>query len=262
MHPKEHYAQFGYVVIRAFWQATELAELDRLVSRIYEPWAERHRTEIFENKWVNMHSLTLPEYFNEAPAARIALFNRIASSKLTQLLDQMFGSGFYFHNTQLFFNPTNPQRLPYWHRDMQYSLWDDETQRKAQGELTSLHVRIPLVAEQSLELVPGSHQRWDTKTEHDVRYECNGHKNSESLKGAKQLNLAAGDLVIFDAQMLHRGVYAGNASRKAFDICLGHYHPLTAKFFDKRVLPTFDELAGIANDDWYLRAYDVVNRRS
>ena len=62
-------------------------------------------------------------------------FEAIASVKLTEVLEIMFGSGIHFHNTQLFFNPSNKTRLPYWHRDMQYSPIEDAIQSDEQHRM-------------------------------------------------------------------------------------------------------------------------------
>ena len=40
----------------------------------------------------------------------------IIKPKLTENLETMFGADIHFHNTQLFFNPSNVERIPYWHR--------------------------------------------------------------------------------------------------------------------------------------------------
>jgi hypothetical protein len=52
-----------------------------------------------------------------------------------------------------------------------------------------------------------------------VRFELGGHKNSDDLQDSTMMNLARGDVLIFDGQMLHRGVYKHNPIRKAFDVC-------------------------------------------
>jgi ectoine hydroxylase-related dioxygenase (phytanoyl-CoA dioxygenase family) len=117
------------------------------------------------------------------------------------------------------------------------------------------------VREAGLELIPGSHKRWDTELERDVRFERNGHANSEELPGAVLLNLDPGDIVIFDAQMIHRGNYRLNKTRKALDLCVGKPHPFTAKYLDESVLPGEDEVDRISNKLYFIRARDVAAGR-
>ena len=258
MKPIEHYEQYGYVVLRSFLDDQEVSLINRHVDRIYQMWHSINETCIFENKLVNMHSLTSPEYFQDDPAQRVEFFKAIASNKLTKALDDLFGSGVYFHNTQLFFNPSNPERLPYWHRDMQYSPINDAVQCDEQANMVSLHVRIPLVKEQGLEVVTGTHIRWDTELERNVRFEAEGYKNSDSLPDSKLIDLVPGDVLIFNAQMIHRGNYQLNAVRKAFDLCVGKYHPLVSAFADPCVLPTEQEMQFMENNVWYKLAREYV----
>jgi hypothetical protein len=264
---QEHYKEHGYVILRNFFSDTELNALAIHVDRIYGKWARDNAADIYQHKLVNMHSLTSPEYFDEQPKERTAFFEAIASQKLTTLLTAMFDSGIYFHNTQLFFNPSNSERLPYWHRDMQYSPTADAIQRAELHNMLSLHVRIPLLPEKGLELIAGTHQRWDTELEHKVRLEKNNHKNSESLPNATLIELSPRDILVFSAQMIHRGNYfekhryAQNPSRKALDLCVGRYHPMTADALDETVLPSESEMSEIADAEWYRMAWEVVEGR-
>lgn len=258
----DNYRDNGYAILPNFFSALELVEFARHVDRIFQQWAHDNETEIVQRKLVNMHSLTLPEYFVGLSKDRIRFFETIASSKLTSLVEAMFGPGIYFHNTQLFFNPINCKRLPYWHRDLQFSPVDDDSQKKAQGNMLSLHIRIPLIREQGVELVPGTHQRWDTELEKNVRLELNGHCNSEFLPGSKLISLQPGDILIFDSQMIHRGNYDLNLSRKALDLCVGQPHELTCGYLDIRNIPGDQEMSRIANNHWYRLAGELAANRS
>ncbi len=51
-----------------------------------------------------------------------------------------------------------------------------------------LHLRVPLFDELGMELVPGTHKRWDSDEEFDVRQEKNGRVSSESLSTGKKLS--------------------------------------------------------------------------
>ncbi|MBW2941756.1 phytanoyl-CoA dioxygenase family protein [Zhongshania aquimaris] len=263
MNPIEQYEKFGYAVLKGFFDKEEVASLAKHVDRIYEKWFSVNEAEIIASKLVNMHSLTSPEYFFDAPDLRKEFFEIIASVKLTKALEDMFGEGIHFHNTQLFFNPLNRKSKPSWHRDMQYSPIEDSVQCDEQNNMLSLHVRIPLIEEKGIELVTGTHKRWDTNLEREVRFELNGHKNSDSLPNSKLIELSLGDVLIFNAQMIHRGNYELNPKRKAFDLCVGKFHPLASSFLDSRVLPTADETNKIKNNQWYTLAREItVNKLS
>ncbi len=209
-----------------------------------------------------MNTLSDPHYFVGYKAQRLLFFQTIASHRLTQIIDSMFDDGIYFHNTQLFFNPLENKRLPYWHRDMQYSPIDDSVLKNEQQNMVSLHVRIPLIQEQGIELIPGTHKRWDTELEREVRLELNGHKNSEDLPGSVLIELMPGDVLIFSAQMIHRGNYRLNESRKSLDLCIGKQHPLTSTYIDENALPNVDELDKIVNNRWYKNARAVATNNA
>lgn len=248
----------GYVVARSLLSPEEIEQLFTIVNRIYHQWLEENRSAFIEEHLVNMHSLTCPNYFQGHEAERLLLFKLMASEQLVSLLGQMFGDGLYFHNTQLFFNPFENRRIPYWHRDLQYSAIDDAALAAEQPNLLALHVRIPLVPEHGLELIPGTHKRWDTDLERDVRLELNGHHNGEALPDAVLIGLERGDVLIFHAQMIHRGNYLLNDSRKALDLCVGKPHPFTLPFLDKNTLPTEAELNCIDHSGWYRAAWSLA----
>ena len=251
MKPRDQFDECGYAILRNLLSNEEISSIGKHVDRIYSQWRKENEAEIFSSKLVNMHSLTSPEYFNNLDEERTKFFDAIASVKLTETIESMFGAEIYFHNTQLFFNPSNKSRLPYWHRDMQYSSIDDAVQSDELHRMLSLHVRIPLVQEVGVEVVTGTHKRWDSELERHVRLELNGHKNSEPLPNAVLISLVPGDVLIFNAQMIHRGNYELSPTRKAFDLCIGKYHPLALSSLDEQVLPKESEMECIVNNQWY-----------
>jgi ectoine hydroxylase-related dioxygenase (phytanoyl-CoA dioxygenase family) len=256
MTAREEFNDTGYAVVRDLLDTSKINSITKHVNRIYGSWMDSNKSNIIEHQLVNMNSLTKQIYFKNCPEDRVDFFNSISPKELTNLLDGMTGSDIYFHNTQLFFNPLNSKALPYWHRDMQYSLIPDDIQESEQKNMISLHIRIPLIKESGVEVIPGTHKRWDTELEKNVRLELNGHSNNENLPNSKLIELNVGDVLIFNAQMIHRGNYQLNESRKALDLCVGKYHHLTSGFLDKEVLPTNREIKFIKNNQWYSLAQD------
>ena len=262
MDASKQFETQGHIILRKFFDPEEIDQITRIVDRIYRQWKTDNCHALIEQQLINMHSLTHPKYFQGYGHERVQFFNLIASVKLVKALDQLFHTDIYFHNTQLFFNPYSQDKRPYWHRDLQYSPIDDAVQAAEQQNMLSLHGRIPLVAEKGVELIPHSHRRWDTDLERNVRFELNGHSNHESLPGAVLIALEPGDILIFSAQMIHRGNYALNPSRKALDLCLGKRHPLVESFFDPTGLPNDDEMNYICDRTWYDLAQKVATAQS
>ena len=258
MNARKQFETQGYTILPKFFEQEEIDQITSIVDRIYSQWQEENRHALIEQQLINMHSLTHPKYFQDREHERVNFFNLIASKKLTYALTQLFNTDIYFHNTQLFFNPYSEKKQPYWHRDLQYSPINDAVQAAEQRNMLSLHVRIPLVKEKGVELIPNSHTHWDSELERDVRFERNGHTNNESLPGSVLIELEPRDVLIFSAQMIHRGNYALNLTRKALDLCIGKPHPLVKGFLDPVGLPTDAELQQIDNNQWYTLAKTIA----
>ncbi|MFG6103541.1 phytanoyl-CoA dioxygenase family protein [Leptothoe sp. EHU-05/26/07-4] len=258
MNTAKQFEEQGHVILPRFFNPEEIEQLTRIIDRIYNQWQEENHDALIEQKLINMHSLTNPRYFQGCSHKRTEFFELLLPSKLTNRLESIFKTDIYFHNTQLFFNPHDKEKRPYWHRDLQYSPIDDNVQAAEHNNMLSLHVRIPLVAEKGVELIPETHKRWDTELERNVRFEQNGHRNYESLPGSVLIELEPGDVLIFSAQIIHRGNYALNPTRKALDLCVGKPHPLVESFLDPTDLPTDEEIKHIQNSNWYDLARNIV----
>lgn len=257
MDQRQQFQDSGYLLLRGFVADAAVAQLRGIVERIFQQWLAANRSISIEQRLVNMHSLTSPAYFSKRFAERIALFNLIAGETLTAQIDAVFGPDIYFHNTQLFFNPLAP-RLPYWHRDLQYSGRGEAEQQRLLTTRLDLHVRLPLLPERGFELIPGSHRRWDDAHERAVRLELDGLRNSDDLPNSRRFDLQPGDVLIFHAHMLHRGNYALNTERRGFDICLGASKPAPIAGPEPALLPEREELPFIRFPQWYSRARSLA----
>lgn len=152
-----------------------------------------------------------------------------------EILTSIISQDPVFMNTQLFFNPVNKDQKNYWHRDPQYLLSLEE-QKEALKKFSVLHFRIPLMNEPGIELIPGTHIKWDTDEELEIRLEINGRKNSEDISSGKIIKLESGDLLVFSANMIHRGLYGMN--RFALDILFCDFDLEFANFIESDCLPS------------------------
>jgi len=96
-----------------------------------------------------------------------------------------------------------------------------------------------------MELVPGTHKRWDNEEEHNVRQEEQGRESNESLSTGKAIKLAAGDLLVFSADMIHRGLYG--MDRLALDVLVFDPTGDFADYVDDDCLPDSSMLDKIDN---------------
>jgi len=100
-----------------------------------------------------------------------------------------------------------------------------------------------------MELVPGTHKRWDNDEEFDVRQEERGKVSSDPLTTGVEIKLAAGDMLVFSADMIHRGLYG--LDRLALDILVFESSANYVDYVDDDCLPDPAMLANIENPSLY-----------
>lgn len=236
-----NYEQYGYFVIRNYFTSAEILSLRETILKFHESWKQEHAV-FYQEEAFNSSLITGSEYLDYDD--RVKLFNFISSNKMMAVVDSVIPLTPAFMNTQLFFNPVNPQQKDFWHRDCQYD-HDLEGQKKAIQETQVLHLRVPLFDELGMELVPGTHKRWDNDEEFNVRQEEKGRLSSDDLSTGVKINLAAGDLLVFSADMIHRGLYG--LERLALDILVFDPAGDFADYVDDDCLPDVTMLAKIAD---------------
>lgn len=250
------YEKNGYLIIRNLFSQDELQTVRDVVQNFHTSW-KRANADFYAEKAVNSAYLTAKEHLTEPE--RTTLFTFIGSSILMDLVASTMKSRPTFMNTQLFFNPKNKNQTNYWHRDPQYHLSIDE-QKSALAGPEVIHCRIPLLDEPGIELVPGTHKRWDTDEEHNVRLEQHDHTNDESLSTGVAIALKAGDVLIFSANMIHRGLYG--MDRLSFDILFCDPAPHLIKFVNDDCLPNPAVIQQLDNGDAFKSAIEIKAKTS
>lgn len=208
---KSEYDARGYFVIKNYFTPPEISSLKETILAFHQTWKADNET-FFKKEAFNSSLITGSRYLQSQD--RIKLFNFISSKKMNDIIDTIIPHDPAFMNTQLFFDPQSHQQENFWHRDCQYD-HQLEGQKKAIQETQVVHFRVPLFDEPGIELVPGSHKRWDTQEELDVRLARKRKFSSDDLSTGKKIPLNAGDLLVFSADMIHRGLYG--LDRLAFD---------------------------------------------
>lgn len=245
------YKKNGYFVFKKFFNDDELQELRSVLLDFHESWKLKN-AEFYAEKAVNSAYITGTEHLKESQ--RKYLFRFIGSSKLMYAVTSIMNFCPTFMNTQLFFNPVNEMQKNYWHRDPQYHLTIEEQEEALTGP-DVIHFRIPLVNEPGIELVPGTHQRWDTNEELDVRLENNGRKNHDDLSTGVRVELEAGDLLVFSANIIHRGLYG--MDRLSFDVLFCDPEPNLVKFVNDDCLPSQEIISCLENSDAFKSAIEI-----
>lgn len=229
----------GYHYLPNYFLEEELFVIESIIEKFHNSWLAKNQ-ELYSKGILNSHSLTSSNFLGRKE--KKVLFNFLVSNKLLKLIE--FDNP-KFLNTQLFFDPKNKKQQNYWHRDIQYTGITEKEQKEAIKTQNVLHFRIPFTKEPGIELIPGTHRRWDTDKEYEVRNELNNKKPYDSLKKGKVIPLERGDLLVFSANMIHRGLYGNN--RLSFDIIYCDNNPNLLKFRAKENLPNKSELSEFEN---------------
>jgi hypothetical protein len=102
-----------------------------------------------------------------------------------------------------------------WHRDSQFGRPDLEIERKVISTTTTVHVRVALEDDDRLEIVPGSHNRWDTPEE--LRIRKGASRATSEMPNAVRIELSAGTGCVFHAWTVHRATYRREPVRRTLD---------------------------------------------
>lgn len=243
------YHSQGFVHLPGFFDSLALAPLQESVQRFHAAWMLEN-ADLYRTRAINSAGLTSPRHLNTED--RNALFTFVAQRRVGDVLNDVFAGPAAFMNTQLFFNPLNTAQRNYWHRDIQYTGMAIAEQQHALGRSNVVHLRVALRPEPGLELVPGTHLRWDTPEEFAVRLALEGRKHCDALAGAQQIALQPGDLLVFSANMLHRGLYG--MDRLAFDMLFCDPEPALLAHVPQECLPDAATLAIVDCPALFLRA--------
>lgn len=103
-----------------------------------------------------------------------------------------------------------------WHRDSQFAGPDPEQERELVARSWSVHLRVALEHDDRLEVVPGSHARWDTAREMAIRKGSN--RATDQMPNAVRIVLKPGDVCIFHAWSIHRATYRRTPIRRTLDL--------------------------------------------
>lgn len=248
---KSNYDDVGYFVIRNYFNESEISSLRDVILKFHQMWTTDN-LEFYKEEAFNSSLITGSEYLECDD--RVKLFNFISSKKMMDIIESVIPVNPAFMNTQLFFNPVNPQLKNFWHRDCQYD-HDIDIQKQVIHDTQVVHLRVPLFDELGIELVPGTHKRWDNEEEFDVRQEEKGRMSSDNLSTGKTIKLAAGDLLVFSADMIHRGLYG--LDRLALDTLVFDSASDFVDYVDDDCLPDVSMLDNIKDPRLFINTLNL-----
>lgn len=209
------FGEAGYLVRPGFLAPADVRRLraacDHVLSQLL---ADPRRADS-----ANIAFLTRREYFRRDVAPLIDLLEAIATPTVRAQLAPFGPAPLRFFNTQYFHEQRTRDWDGAWHRDTQFEAPDAALERRRILQTTALHFRIAFEPDDRLELVPGSHRRWDTPDELAIRR--GDDPSVPDMPGRQRIELQSGDACIFHAWMIHRGTYRVSPARRTFDVIYG-----------------------------------------
>lgn len=240
------YQNHGFALVPQFLSDPEVNELLPTIEHFHQDWL-KNNLDFYQSHAVNSAYLTASDCLSHQQ--KMQIFQLLASDKVSALLAQLPFNRVAFMNTQLFFDPYNPKQNNYWHRDPQYHLTLEQQQAALSGPEV-IHLRIALKDEPGIEVVPASHKNWDTDLELAVRTETNGQHRHNDLPSGVKVPLKRGDLMIFSANMIHRGLYGQD--RRGLDLLFCEATAELLSFVEPKCLPSKTIRAQLPNPNIFI----------
>ncbi len=212
------YRTQGYFIVPDFLQASELKQmrnacdvaLEGARTKSAETGHTTHRISLFADS----------SYFTADPRAleRIAAF--AGSPRVCALVSGLTldceGKIPRLKTIDYYHEQTRHDWDGDWHRDTQFGESDLANEQRRATDAPSAHVRVALESDDRLEIVPGSHLRWDTPEELAIRK--GSDRASSAMPNATRISLRQGDACVFNTASIHRATYRRIPVRRTIDM--------------------------------------------
>ena len=221
MQAAKQWREQGFVLVREFLPQEQTQLFKEICEHALQQWLQNGSPdhEGGGNPAWFMRHINQPEFFRDRPEQLTKLLDLAADPRVLEIVRMMLGEEPIFYCTSLWFNPRTGNIDGDWHRDTQFlTKSDEEEQDMLFGRIpttTGVQVQIALIASADVEIVPGSHRRWDTPEEYHVRKADHAaHARTEQMPGASRVALEPGDAVAFNPCIMHRGRYHADKPRR------------------------------------------------
>lgn len=220
---KQHWEEEGYILVKGLLDSARMGKLRAICEAVLKQWREKcpltGKAGIDTPDASSMRHLNHPGYAEVYPSAVAEILKTTADPEFLKLCRLILGDEPMFRSTSLFMNPLETSLDGNWHRDTQFLYPDEEEEKRVVAERgaagTSIQLQVALVPSSDIEVVPGSHLRWDTEEEYAIRRADEGARNrSNAMPNALRVEMEAGDAVVFNPVGLHRGRYHTDRLRR------------------------------------------------
>jgi hypothetical protein len=216
----------GYFIVRGFAGAAEVDALRGSCDRVLE--RKRAQSQSVGHTTTHIDGLLDPAEFEGEPQRLQQLLEFFGSPRLCALLRDLAPPSVgdpWLKTLQYFHEPTVRDWQGAWHRDSQFGRNDAEAEQAFMRSSTAVRFRVACLPDDRLELVPGTHARWDTDEELTIRKRqalaglvVPVEPSADlAMPGAERVVLEPGDACVFHAWMIHRGRYTRSPARRTLD---------------------------------------------
>ena len=215
-HFIESFHRHGFVVLPEFLDRRDQTEL-RLAADTALAWSRAQSTET-SHSTPRISLLTQASSFEHGATALTPILAFASSSRVCALLQAVADSSGFpeLKDAHYYHEQTKRDWDGDWHRDSQFSRTGPELERELVASSWSVHIRVALEDDDRLEVVPGSHARWDTDEE--MRIRRGSARATDQMPNAVRVVLKAGDACLFNAWSIHRATYRRTPVRRTLDL--------------------------------------------
>jgi hypothetical protein len=220
-----HWRTRGYFIVRRFASAAEIDTLRRSCDGVLE---RKRRASPSVGHTTTHIGLFDPTEFGDESQRLQPLLEFLASARVCTLLRDLAPPSAgdpWLKTLQYFHEQTVRDWQGAWHRDSQFGRNDPEVEKAFLRRTTAVRFRVACLPDDRLELVPGTHARWDTEEELAIRKRQAlaglvvpvEPAADVAMPGAERVVLEPGDACVFHAWMIHRGSYTRSPARRTLD---------------------------------------------
>ncbi len=225
----EQFRREGYVVLQGVF-ADRVDELARIGERMIDQFRNADTEDEVPGKKRygprvrSILHMNHPRWHRGRPQDLTAILNAVSDPQVTAMADALLEEPAIFQQANFYMNPEESWEGG-WHRDGQYDIYDilDKEKQIAVMEADAVparevHMHIALWPSAAFEMVPGSHRRWETDEQYDIRM---NDYFSDAMPGRMPVKLEAGDVGFVHVNSIHRGLYPSDVRRRTIFVTWG-----------------------------------------
>jgi ectoine hydroxylase-related dioxygenase (phytanoyl-CoA dioxygenase family) len=212
---RKRWRAHGYFVLQDFASAAEVADLRSSCDAVLEHQRRTSREAGHSSTYIE--GLLDPQRFAHEPERLQRMVDFFGSRRVCELVHDLASpleGPVWLKTLQYFHEPTTRDWDGDWHRDSQFGR-DPLLEQAYALTTTAARFRVAFLPDDWLEVVPGTHARWDTDEELAIRK--GSARTSASMPGAVRITLAPGDACVFHAWTIHRATYRRSPLRRTLD---------------------------------------------